>query len=344
MADFCKNMHPDKVVSRLAKAGVFRRYELETIDSKTTTQAKVTQVIEFLQNRDFDGLSEFLRILASVDQAHYQLAQQLQPVRHRVAWFAPSPAHAAAVVYALERYAGAKFSSMVRGGEDKSLVMRRARIFPREFAADRQPKTEVPVDVQHEVTWSHKTEVCLAFPASHLPCDVLPALEKFFAEGGVVTDADMVVTSVVVETESDSCEEEEERSVIVATEVCDEASGEKACAGVEEARLSFLRSLSGKGTGDWIEKERTKLEIDFKPLLCQSQDSKAPITPITGTATTSPCISTSSPVPYRFYQLCQEKFPEKSSLLCHCPAESRAAVTTTCVLMEVCKHFYNNES
>lgn len=350
MAALCEGMDHAKVVSRLAKSGLFGKFELEKISHKDTTQDKNMQVVEYLQDRDFGGLSEFLRTLASIDHAHYKLAEKLQPVEHRIAWFAPSPAHAASVVYALEEYAGAKFSRMERGGANKSLVIRRARIFPREFDREQQPRTEVPLDSEKMVTFSHKTEVCLIFPASHVPSDILPALESFFAADELISNVDMFLTGVT--------DVVGRGRVVLATEVCNVVGGERVSAGVKEDKLksleTCLKSLE-QGTEEWIKKEQDgvalKLDVSFNTLCQLTKGSEETLDAATSV------IFISDPMAYRFYELCQARCPEKGSLLCHSAlcqeeegelavvglgVETRAAVTSSCVLMEVCRHLYDD--
>lgn len=364
----CKGMDPARVVSRLVKYGVFKQIDVELVDHEVSVQEKNLKIIDTLLERDFQGLSQFLRALMSIDHAHCQLAETLQPVQHRIVWFAPSPTHAASVVYTLERHAGAKFSGMERAGPDKSLVLRRARVFTEEYdREDFDPTSEqereeeeeegqVPVDVGEVVRWSHRTEVCLFFPASS--CAPLPALKGLFAaREGLMASANLLLMGM---TQEEGGRKREGTRVQIAMEVS--SAGERSGAGLlagdklEALKDSLSRSLKvpSQEVGVWLEEERDstdgKVELDFCTLTNTDMD--------TSTENGSSSIAfTDDPLVQEFSSLCREKCPGKANLLCRSVVckeeegelapvklglESRAAVTCSCVLMEVSRHLHNS--
>ena len=358
-------MDPGKVMKGLASCDppLFKRDHLEEIRHNKTTDQKNMKLVETLMYRDFKGLSEFLRTLTSIDHAHYKLSLELQPLKHRIGWFAPSPAHAAAVVYVLEEYADAKFSRMERGGGDnKSLVIRRARIFPDEFTPEEKERSEVPIDAMERVKWSHTTEVCLVFPASNI--DSMTALEKFLEDKKLTSELDLILTSVV-EVKGQGSREKGGEAVLAEEVLCDTG---RVSSGVEKAKKleslkTYLNTFSPHGPEHWLEREKeiigTKPDISFNTLeQCSSEISDSNSTD-DASANTSSTILVRDPIAYRFYELCGAKCPGKASLLCYSAvrreeegalatvslrAESRAAVTSSCVLMEVCRHFTVHES
>lgn len=378
LVHFCESMNPTKVVSRLVTRGILKKYDAETINHEVTTQNKNAKIIDTLQNRDFNSLSEFLRTLTSIDHNHSELAEKLQPVQHRITWFAPSPTQAAAVVYVLETYADAKFSRMERTGERKSLVVRRARIFPKEFTKeDYESHTGLPIDVDEVVRLSHKIEVCLVFPASHTASDTLFALESCFAGEELVSCADMLLMSGAYESHVG-----ERRRAMIATEVCGMDKGESVCAGMMEDELhslktTLLQTLTkiSDEKGGWIRKEGhyadDKPELVFRrqqQLSTVNSDTTTPNLDIAEDATGA-TVFTSDPQAFRFYSLCEDKCPGKQSLMCYgvfchedsdkmgavspgatlegCVvgpgAESTAAVTSSCILMEVCRECFDKQ-
>ena len=342
----CSRMNMAAVLSRLVKSGMFTQDDLERVEHETTMQDKNTLIVDILATeRDFDALSEFLRVLASIDHTHYDLATELQPVRHRIAWFAPSPTHAAAVVHALEKYAGARFSKMSREGERKSLVVRRARVFPKEF----DPKEQKDVlDVQEVVKSSHQTEVCLAFPATQT--DVSGTLRSWFGEG-LAAGADLVLMSSVC---GDMVGGRGERAVVV-TEA-QSGRGERVCAGIdgegmESLKTQLSRSLAAGEGEEWMAKEcgasdSGKPRVEFRVLSqhLPAEEEAAPKLALTGS-----CCSIKDTLPFLFYSLSQQHCPGQCSLLCvgippsvsgEVGSESTAAVACSCFLMEICRHFF----
>lgn len=354
MALLCERMDPAKVLSRLKKSGVFQKYDVERVDHQTTTQDKVTLILEIMMERSFEDLSQFLCILASID---YDLAILVQPVNYHIAWFVPSPAHAAAVVYVLEKYAGAKFTKITRCGE--MLAVRRARVFPREFEKDEEPDDPVlpdedslPVDAEEAVALSHQTEVCLVFPTANT--DVSVALETWFG-GDSVTDAQLVLMGGI-----GAGTPARGRKGVIVTEVC--TGGERVCAGVKDLKPldSHLSSVLEDGREEWIKKEcgsaECKPQVEFVTIPEQpSPEENGEGSDQRGGSDHVP--STAKSLAFNFYQLCQLKCPTQPSLLCqgilppdpgtHPPdparemraAESTAAVNCSCYLMEVCRFY-----
>ena len=348
----CKRMDPEKVLSRLKKSGVFQKYDEERVNHKITTQDKVSLIMEILMERSFEDLSKFLCILASIDSDHCDLALMVQPVNYRVAWFVPSPAHAAAVVYVLEKYAGAKFTKITRCGE--MLAMRRARVFPREFGKDEEPDDQVmpdedslPVDVEAIVTSSHQTEVCLFFPTAN--SDVLVALETWFGEG-LVTGSQLLLMSDIGGGPGAG----RGRKGVIVTEVC--TDGERVHAGVEDLKSleDHLSRVLMEGGHEWMKEEWMKEECGSK---CEPQVGFAKLPSEEGTdgdgsdQGAGPVPSAADSLAFKFYQLCQLKCPTQPSLLCQgipplLPAgevtlgtKSAAAVTCSCFLLEVCRFY-----
>jgi hypothetical protein len=192
VARLCRDMDPSQVLGRLVNSGIFQKYDAEKVNHKVTTQEKTTCIIDTLMNMPFEALSEFLCVLASIDAKHYALASEMQPVNYRIAWFSPSPTQAAAAVYVLEKYAGARFSKMARCGD--SLVVRRARLFPKEFKGSDDSAAPADdgsplLDVAEVVSSSHQTELCLAFPVAN--ADTTDALGSWFGQD-IVSDSEWV--------------------------------------------------------------------------------------------------------------------------------------------------------
>lgn len=300
--ELCKGMDPVAVMDGLRKRGVFKKYDWEEVENVVTTQNKNLMILEKVGEGDFNTLSEFLRVLTSIGKSHHHLAKLIQPVQHCIAWFTPSPAHAAEVVHTLQEYASAKFSKMERSGEGKSLVTRRARIFPKDYTDD--PKTP-----EEEVSLSHGTEVCLVFPASsHSVADVSHAMESWFAGEGLVGGADLVLMSTGGGGDG--------RGVVIATQVCGE--GERMAAGIPEVELRSLEThlahllVEGKGVGDWVDKECTGVRpaVEFHVLSQHSEEEEnnADSVPLTGESCATLAL--------KFYGLCKENYPNKRSVFC----------------------------
>ena len=339
----CEGMDPDAVMNGLKRRGVFTKYDVEEVEAKVTTRNKNQLILDKMEERDFNALSEFLCVLASIGKSHLDLATLIQPVQHRIAWFTPSPAHAAEVVHTLQKYAGAKFSKMERSGEGKSLVTRRARIFPKDYTDD--PKT--PED---EVGMSHGTEVCLVFPASsHSVADILHAMETWFAGEGLVNSANLVLMST---SDGDSASEGDGKGTVIATQVCGE--GDRVAAGISEEELKSLEThlthllVEGRGVGEWVDKEciggRPAVEFCVLSQHSEEEENNADSIPLTG--------ESHATLGLQFYRLCEDNYPDKHSVFCqtNSPGEDlRAESTTTggaairmtscCVLMEICRHY-----
>lgn len=349
----CRDMNPISVLSRLMKSKIFKQYDSERVNHEVTTQEKTMLIMETLMEMDFSVLSKFLSILASIDSTHYDLARTIQPVENHIAWFTPSPAHAAAVVYTLEKYAGAKFSKMARCGEGKSLVVRRGRVFPREFEENRERVFgDLPVvDTEKMVMQSHRNEVSLVFPTAG--SDVPSALENWFG-AGLVGNAKLILMSGVSRWEGAG-----RRMAVIATGVSGSvAGGERACAGVSDDEVKSLeRHLSHtitEDTEDWVEEEGSscdggKPEVGFVDLPQQPPNGESEGDPVHGDS--EHVMSTADCPAFKFYDLCKRKCPDQRSLLCqgvipdpaHCRtiagSESTAAIACSCVLMEVCKFY-----
>lgn len=351
----CEVVNPAQVLSRLLKSGIFKQYDVERVNHEVTSQEKTSLIIETLMDRSFEALSEFLCILASIDSSHYDLGREIQPVKHCVAWFTPSPAHAAAVVYALEEYAGAKFSKMARCGESKSLIVRRARVFPREFGKDEDPDNTImpndldedslPLDTQEIIKSSHQTEVCLVFPTVN--SDVSSVLESWFEED-LVGDADLILMS------GECTGRRGRRRAVIATEVCGGvAGGERVCAGMG---TEDMKSLEGhlsqvlkKRKEQWVERECGVTDSGPRPEVGFVRLSQQPSEASDLTDEGADCaLCTANSLAFKFYQLCQRKHPIQPSLFCQgiphdgtAGTESTAAVACSCLLMEVCKFYYH---
>ena len=359
LSELCDKMVPSQVTSRLVKQGVFKDYDVQMLDSIVTKRHKNEYIINSISERGFSALTKFLCALSSIDHAHSALAERIQPVRNRITWFSAMPAHAAAVVYALEKYAGAKFSGMKRVGRNKVLVGRRARIFPKEYDEKNTPALDLPERAKH----AHKTEVCLLFPATPTPADAAEsALESWFAEG-LGLDADTVVMGGAYEGEAVG----ERGRAVVATR-CSYGE-EEARGGLTEVEFESLEAALSESLSNlderppWLEEFANAVpEVKFCKMCCQSPTGDE--TRSTETASRGEVMVTDS-LPFLFYKLCRQHCPGKRSLLCQggyatacatsdgerdlSPAqpldpESTAALRSSCVLLEICKHYYYPEN
>lgn len=360
----CKGMDPAKVANRLAKSGVFRLFDLEHVNSKIATQEKNEEIISRLQNRSFKDLSVFLCVLTSIDHAHYELALQLQPVTRRILVFSPSPSHAAAVVYVMEKYAGAKFSKMERVGTEKALVLRRARVFPRELNTEDIPLTQ-RLREKERALFSHRTELSLVFPAYHTPGDATSALESLFSEG-LVSSADVVLMSAV-------CGRREGGGTVIATQVCCTETAEAKPRSLETHLSQALSKQSNERT--WRDEVAVELEFGLscrQPLIRDSNElpnldsNEPPNLDGTGDTSNSAAFTLEDPLSLGFSALCRDQCPGKCSTLLCCGllpheaeptataevslasggaeperlgSESVAALTSSGVLKETCEYF-----
>lgn len=351
----CKGMDPAKVANRLVKSGVFRLFDLEHVNSKIATQEKNEEIISRLQNRSFKDLSVFLCVLTSIDYAHYELALQLQPVTRHILVFSPSSSHAAAMVYVMEKYAGAKFSKMERVGTEKALVLRRARVFPRELNTEDIPLAQRLRDKERALS-SHRTELSLVFPAYHAPGDATSALESLFSEG-LVSSADVVLMSVV-------CGRRERGGAVIATQVCCTETAEAKPRSLETHLSHALSEQSSERT--WRDEVAVDLEfgVSWQPLIRDSNEP--PNLDSAGDTSNSAAFTLEDPLSLGFSALCRDQCPGKCSTLLCCGllpheaeptataevslasggaeldrlgSESIAALTSSGVLKETCEYF-----
>ena len=340
LEELCKKMNPLKVAGKLVNSGIFDQYDLEIVQSKITTLEKNSCILDTLVTRGFNGLSEFLKVLSSLDHTHLLLAELVQPVKYRIFWFAPTPTHAAAVVYVLEKYAQARFSKMWKQGKDKSLVVRRARVFVREYTEeDAEEFSKQAIDVTKMVKSSHEVEVCLVFPASG---DITAALKVCFDED-MVSASDLVVMS----GNSSSDGRLEEERVIVATEAM--RGEESVSAGITGAKLASLETslhqiLSGSGDQQpvWLRQCNKPPHIEFLSLSDCTKD-----------------VSNSNTIHHLipdFYKYCRDVCPGTKSLAFKGSSfsssktmrglESRGTgviPATCCIVMEVCNYYYRQQ-
>lgn len=344
MDRFSRSMDSQKVTNQLFRRGIFQIFDVETINDEKTTVLRNSKILETLESRDFDGLSELIRILNSIDEAHSELAYFIQPVRHSVVWFASSPSHAAAAVHELEGKAGARFSKMQRIGDNHELVTRRARIFPRKLTDDDDGSNngrQVDLDLEDRITHSHEFEVHLVFPASTV--DIERSLENLFKES-FVCKADLLLMMF-------ECRVSEPRAgVVMATEVyTEEERGKKICAELTENELTSLKGFLAQRTSD-IPPTPTAPSVYFSSSSQNIIPSNSGLAPEDSSA---PTVSDS--LVFKFYSLCREnqKKTQKSlavgSIVPHSEEgvlspESAAALDSSTVLMKViCKLLRTSE-
>ena len=162
MDRLCQEMVPEKVANEMLKSKSFTKSDYEEVLHPPTSLLKNQKLLNLLQTKELNALTEFLRSLSSIDEKHRALAETVQPVKYRVLWLSTSPSQAAAVVHILERSGDASFSKMERVGKDKMLILRRARVFRTEYTPTKLKKMETKA--MELVKCCHEVEVCLLFP------------------------------------------------------------------------------------------------------------------------------------------------------------------------------------
>ena len=180
LQDLCGKMKPEKVGTEMLKGQCFSFSDWEVVTGQSTADQKNEKLVDIIQGKELDGLTNFIRSLTSIDDDHRALAEKVLPVRYRVLWLSTSPAHAACVVHALEENGNAAFSKMERIGEDKMLIVRRARVFRKEYS-NSELKEAGDIRSKGMVENCHDCEVCLVFPATYRQ-DLAITLEAVFKE------------------------------------------------------------------------------------------------------------------------------------------------------------------
>jgi len=181
LTELCQKMEPEKVAREMLKGNSFTISDWEEVTHPTTTTTdKNEKLVNLVQRKEINGLTNFIRSLTSIDDNHMALAEKILPVRYRVLWLSTSPAHAASVVQALEEGGNAAFSKMERIGKDKLLIIRRARVFRKEYSDSELKKTSEIVS-KKMIENCHDCEVCLVFPATYRQ-DLAFTLEAVFRE------------------------------------------------------------------------------------------------------------------------------------------------------------------
>lgn len=348
--DLCEKMNPEKVVSELLKYRLFDKSDMEKVMAPSTTRDRNVQLVNILEGMEFDTLSEFLRSLSSIDQTHLALAEAIQPVRYRVLWLSMSPVHAAAVVHTLETYANASFTKLQRIGADRSLILRRTRVFKREYS--REELAKINIDAQELVKYSHEVEVCLVFPS--VGKDPIVCLETFFKQS-LISKLDLVVMGGVCEM-GGGCG----RSFIVSQvtdlkEVCVKPTSYD----LTSSDFSKIRDASKEDSLS----DHASLQIESCPMQAKSVDDLC----LTSSPAADRC-STSDPsmmfdlVTFQFYSLCHLYLPETRSLVCKsnvpfsgcnkptkeaevgivsgCGHESEAVMQSARALMNIITYYY----
>lgn len=344
LTDLCEKMDTVKVTSELLKDPYFDKTDLETVMHPPTTRDKNSTLVDVLQGKDFDILSEFLRSLSSIDKTHLALAEAIQPVRFRILWFSINPAHAAAVVHTLKEYARASFSRMQRIGKDSSLILRRSRVFKKEYS-----KEELVKDTQESERYSHEVEVCLVFPSSQN--DPIASLETCFKEK-LISQPDVLVMGGVCEVGGESGLSLVVSKATNAKGVCVKPTGYNLAfsdfSQIRDARSSCIDQKRDR-LCDHLESLHVE-SYSMQALECSSSESSPAFDPDT----------------FKFYSLCQDYFPESRSLVCKgsmpslasdCArelegvapvgacgqmVESAAMVTSTCALMNIINYYYKH--
>ena len=357
-------MDPHKVMNQLVRMRAMKVEDRERMESKKTTKEKNLYILDVLLESPFIALSKFLRVLNSIDHTHLELAELIQPVGYRIVWFTPDPAHAAAVVYALEKYDNAIFSKMQRIGSSESLVARRARVFVKEYSKEKLKElSEKLVNVQDVVKRSHEVEVCLLFPVSLEVSDISSALEACFEED-VSSDADLVIMSGTLSKEGGRSLDER-RAMVIAPEAAYDEEIESVTSvralptELKTLETSLLQTLKGSPT--WSQKELTSSGplVEFAclgPQTAAKSSRELPVLDCAEDALDKTYNIISDPLASHFYSLCQDKRPGKSSLVCkgvlsskeeagdlsqsQVKTDSTVAVFSSCILMEICKHYY----
>ena len=162
MDRLCQEMVPEKVANEMLKSKSFTKSDYEEVLHPRTSLLKSQKLLDLLQKKELNALTEFLRSLSSIDEKHRALAEIVQPVKYRVLWLSTSPSQAAAVVHIIEKSGDAAFSKMERVGKDKMLILRRARVFRTEYTTTKLKKMETKA--MELVKCCHEVEVCLLFP------------------------------------------------------------------------------------------------------------------------------------------------------------------------------------
>ena len=114
--EILNGIDPEKTVSLLRRTcpDALDRHDKEEIFLKNTTSLERNEaLVQTLSTRPPEVREAFERIVL----LHYpRLSSIIQPEQYRVLWLAPSPQHAAMVVYVLEKYAKATFYPTEEGG------------------------------------------------------------------------------------------------------------------------------------------------------------------------------------------------------------------------------------
>lgn len=207
-------MNPDKVLTQLMRSGIFTHEDCEVVNSQNTTSQKNGKIIHQVKQRGPEAFDVFFQSLNSIDEHHIELAEKLQPVRHRILWFTSSPRDAAAVAFSLKTYDDTYLSSTRRWNSQSNYLLRRGRIFKRDLSS----KTAREKDLDM-VLLAQDAEVYLAFPISERGDTPRRALEEVFADLGAKMDV-AVMSGVCVGVRGDSERELGVRGgeVVIATE------------------------------------------------------------------------------------------------------------------------------
>ena len=190
-------MDTDKMLTQLVHEGVFAQDDCEIVRSHLlpTKREKNGKIIHLVKQRGPEAFDKFFQSLDAIDVA---LGERLQPVKHRILWFASSPKHAAAVAYCLEKYAGTVLSRTRSKNRSKtSYILQRGRIFKRDLS-----KRSIQ-DNPDVIPLARDTLLYLACPISERGESPSKALREVFEDHGKTMDI-AVMSGVCVGVRGDS--------------------------------------------------------------------------------------------------------------------------------------------
>ena len=195
------SMDAGKMLTQLMRRGILDHEDYQVVNSRPTSKGKNTEILQQVKKRGPTAFDIFFQALNSIDERHVSFAEKLQPVRHRVLWFTSSPKHAAAVSYALEKYAHNTLSMTEGRKSQRSYLLRRGRIFKRDISSKARKLNCDAVRLAQDI------ELYLAFPISERGDTPRKALRGVFEALGAKMDV-AIMSGVCVGVRNESTGED----------------------------------------------------------------------------------------------------------------------------------------
>ena len=331
----CGLLDPSQVILQLRKQGVFTQLDQQTILARPTDLERNGHILDQLFRRGPHALHEFVRCLKSFEDKYSSIAYTLQPVNHRILWFASSPTLAAAVVHTLEEYNAAKFPEFPgKMGPKSKYIVRRASVFVKWIPVE-DSDLDDSLDIFDCVD---DIEVCLVFPTAEISGHVTEAMTAAFREcprPSIAVMSGMCEDVGALDVGSD---------VIIVNSVRTQFPQIDLDLPTTEIAKKTIQTKFTRPT-EWSKRFTRRHSVRPKEPLMNCIDTNPPQPLDTSLHTTY--VSDDGHT-HQFYELCRSKLPGETPFLAtvgvvnkECPEETRSsyAVLSSIVTMEICRTF-----